>query len=40
MAYDPTYWQAHFNLGLVTSQLGRYPEAIAQFRDTLRLNPG
>jgi protein O-mannosyl-transferase len=40
LAYDPHYWQAHYNLGLVQSQQGFYPLAIAQFRETLRLHPG
>ena len=40
LTYEPNYWQAHYNLGLVKSQQGFYSMAIAQFRETLRLNPG
>jgi tetratricopeptide (TPR) repeat protein len=40
LALESRYWQADYNLGLIKSQQGFFPLAIAQFRETLRLNPG
>jgi tetratricopeptide (TPR) repeat protein len=39
IGHDAGFWQAHYNLGLVLSQKGNYDPAIAEFRETLRLNP-
>jgi TPR repeat protein len=36
----PSYWQAHFNLGLILEQSKKYKDAIAEYHETLHLNPG
>lgn len=39
LALDPANPEAHHNLGSAFARLGRWPEAIAEFEATLRLNP-
>jgi len=36
---QPTFAEAHFNLGLVDEELGKYEEAIVSFREALKLKP-
>lgn len=36
---EPTFAEAHFNLGLVDEELGKYDEAIASLRQALKLKP-
>jgi len=36
---EPTFAEAHFNLGLVRQAQGRYDEAIASFQSALKLRP-
>ncbi len=36
---QPTFAEAHFNLGLVDEELGKYEEAIASLREALKLKP-
>lgn len=36
---DPTFAEAHFNLGLVDEELGKYDEAISSLHAALRLKP-
>ena len=36
---DPTFAEAHFNLGLVDEELGKYDEAIASLHAALKLKP-
>jgi tetratricopeptide (TPR) repeat protein len=36
---EPTFAEAHFNLGLVDEELGKYDEAIASLRAALKLKP-
>jgi tetratricopeptide (TPR) repeat protein len=36
---EPTFAEAHFNLGLVDEELGNYDEAIVSLRAALRLKP-
>ena len=36
---QPTFAEAHFNLGLADEELGKYEEAIASLREALRLKP-
>ncbi|MGO8989658.1 MAG: tetratricopeptide repeat protein [bacterium] len=31
--------RTHFNLGLALADLGRYPEAIAEYNESLRIKP-
>jgi tetratricopeptide (TPR) repeat protein len=40
VAQNPGAWIAHYNLGNQLRAAGRPDEAIAQYRETLRLNPG
>ena len=35
----PTYWQAHFNLGICAERAGNTDEAIASFREAFKLCP-
>ena len=39
MAADPSYAEAHNNLGFALESLGRLDEAIAAYREALRLGP-
>jgi len=36
---QPTFAEAHFNLGLADEELGKYEEAIASLREALKLKP-
>ncbi len=36
---NPDCWMAHNNLGLFMGEAGRYPEAIAEYREAMRLHP-
>jgi len=36
---QPTFAEAHFNLGLADEELGKYDEAIVSFREALKLKP-
>ena len=36
---DPTYDYTHFSLGEVLTRMGRYEEAIAEFRKAIKLRP-
>jgi tetratricopeptide (TPR) repeat protein len=36
---NPTYADAHYNLGLALAKAGRTPEAIGEFETVLRLEP-
>ena len=36
---EPTFAEAHFNLGLVDEELGKYDEAIVSLHAALKLNP-
>jgi tetratricopeptide (TPR) repeat protein len=40
LAHNPGAWLAHYNLGNELRRQGRYDEAIGQYRETLRLDPG
>jgi tetratricopeptide (TPR) repeat protein len=37
---NPASPETHHNLGSAYARLGRWTDAIAQFEETLRLNPG
>ena len=39
LRYDPTYADAHNDLGAVFIQLGDFDHAIEQFSDAVRINP-
>jgi protein O-mannosyl-transferase len=40
LARNPGCWMAHYNLGLIWSQMpGRLDEAVAEFRESIRLKP-
>ena len=39
VALEPDAFEAHYNLGNIFHDLGRYPEAQARYREALRLNP-
>jgi len=39
MQYQPDNAKAHINLGQALAALGQRDEAIAQFKEALRLNP-
>jgi len=36
---DPDFFEAHFNLGNINHDLGRFPEAAACYRTAIDLNP-
>ena len=40
IALEADVFEAHFNLGNILHDLGRYPKAQACYREALRLNPG
>jgi tetratricopeptide (TPR) repeat protein len=40
IALDPDCFEAHFNLGNIHHDLGRYPDALVCYRDAVALNPG
>ena len=40
IALEPDVFEAHFNLGNIFHDLGRYPSAQVCYRDALKLNPG
>jgi tetratricopeptide (TPR) repeat protein len=37
--HQPTFWEAHYNLGVTLRNLGRIDEAVPCFQEALRLNP-
>jgi protein O-mannosyl-transferase len=39
MSFEPDYWQAYFNLGLVLSESGDFDSATAAFKRAVELNP-
>ena len=40
MQLKPNYTEVHYNLGILLQQTGRSQEAIAHYREALRLQPG
>jgi tetratricopeptide (TPR) repeat protein len=40
IALDPECFEAHFNLGNIHHDLGRYPRAVVCYRAAVALNPG
>ncbi|MDJ0786670.1 MAG: tetratricopeptide repeat protein [Myxococcota bacterium] len=38
--YDPAYWQAHLNLGILEAEMGNSREALKRFEQVLAVRPG